>query len=242
MSQSNFELKASEINSITNATSPVVPVENMIQESEDVFVWCQVDKDMLIRAGLDWHFVDELPIRAGALRYIQSRWQKEYLSVEDAQRLWKNESHDAYGLRDEIVHHYLHAFRKMPNEHAQTQRIAEGSGHADMIQDLANLAMLGKDNAQVLAAVGFDLALLDLAESKSSQLANLLAQSNGERMSTSELKTTRDKAYAYLKQAVDEVRHHGQYVFWRNEDRLKGYVSKYHKLRNRKNKSKDEQE
>ena len=33
----------------------------------------------------------------------------------------------------------------------------------------------------------------------------------------------RDKAYTHLKQAVDQVRECGQYVFWRNEARLKGY-------------------
>ena len=37
----------------------------------------------------------------------------------------------------------------------------------------------------------------------------------------------RDKAYTHLKQAVDEVRECGQYVFWRNEARLKGYSSRY---------------
>jgi len=37
----------------------------------------------------------------------------------------------------------------------------------------------------------------------------------------------RDKAYTHLKQAVDQVRECGQYVFWRNEARLKGYGSRY---------------
>ena len=37
----------------------------------------------------------------------------------------------------------------------------------------------------------------------------------------------RDKAYTHLKQAVDEVRECGHYVFWRNEARLKGYSSRY---------------
>ena len=40
--------------------------------------------------------------------------------------------------------------------------------------------------------------------------------------------------YSTMKQAVDEIRATGQYVFWRDEDRKKGYVSQYLKrVRNR---------
>jgi len=37
----------------------------------------------------------------------------------------------------------------------------------------------------------------------------------------------RDQAYTHLKQAVDAVRACGQYLFWRNDERLKGYASRY---------------
>jgi hypothetical protein len=39
------------------------------------------------------------------------------------------------------------------------------------------------------------------------------------------VKEMRDKAYAFMKLAVDEIRATGQYAFWRDEDRKKGYVS-----------------
>jgi len=41
----------------------------------------------------------------------------------------------------------------------------------------------------------------------------------------SEAMIIRDKAYTYMKQAVDEIRECGKFVFWRNPDRLKGYMS-----------------
>ena len=39
-----------------------------------------------------------------------------------------------------------------------------------------------------------------------------------------------------MKQAVDEIRRHGQYVFWRNEARKKGYVSRYYRTMHGRNK------
>lgn len=37
----------------------------------------------------------------------------------------------------------------------------------------------------------------------------------------------RENAYTYLKQAIDEIRECGKFVFWRNPERMKGYVSEH---------------
>ena len=42
-----------------------------------------------------------------------------------------------------------------------------------------------------------------------------------------------------MKVAVDEIRATGQYVFWRDEDRKKGYASNYHKKRSKKREKQD---
>lgn len=44
------------------------------------------------------------------------------------------------------------------------------------------------------------------------------------RENDSEAMLVRDKAFTYLKQAVDQIRECGKFVFWRNPDRLKGYA------------------
>lgn len=49
----------------------------------------------------------------------------------------------------------------------------------------------------------------------------------------------RDRAYIYLKEAVDQICEYGKYVFWEDEDRLEKYASEYYrKLR----KEREEQE
>ena len=229
MSKEQFELKRVAIEAITDkeTATPSMPVAIALQEAEDQYEWCQPDKEVLAKAGLDLALVDDLPARIGACRYTQSTWQKEYKSIEDAQREWLAKSPAAYELRDEILHHFFHAYRKNPDLLSKVQKIAEGNSHADMIQDLSDMAVLGTGNPEPLQAIAFDMNKLAIAAETSAAMADLLAKSNGAKLSDNKLKTLRDKAYTYVKQAVDEIRHHGQYVFWRNEERKKGYVSRY---------------
>jgi hypothetical protein len=231
MSKEQFDLKKATIEAIPDkeVRYPDMPVDVALQEAEDLFVWCQPDKDLLTKAGFDWKLAEDLPARAASLRYVQSQWQKDFRSQEEVQKEWAEKSPAAYDLRDELVHHFYNAFHKADDLYARTQKIAEGSGHADMIQDLSDLAALGKANTSYLTAISMDLGLLDKADTQSVQMAALLAQVNGKRMVDNSLRLLRDKAYMHLKEAVDEIRRAGQYVFWRDEQRKKVYVSKYGK-------------
>lgn len=74
-----------------------------------------------------------------------------------------------------------------------------------------------------------DMKLFDTAAASADELFSVLAMANGEVGDDDQAKENRDKAYTYMKQVVDEIRATGQYLFWRDEDRKKGYVSVYHK-------------
>ena len=231
MSKEQFDLKQDIIEAIPNdqAVYPNIPVYTALQESEDLIVWCIPDKDRLIKASLDWLLAEDLPVRTGALRYIQSQWQKEYKSVKDAQKEWKQQSPGAFQLRDNLLHDFFHAYFRFPDLYARTQKIAEGDSNADMIQDLSDLAALGKANPEPLQAISFDETQLDAAAETSEQMAVLLANANGDKLTNNDLRLLRDKAYTHMKEAVDEIRRCGQYVFWKDEQRMKGYVSQYYK-------------
>jgi hypothetical protein len=93
----------------------------------------------------------------------------------------------------------------------------------------SNLAGLGKAHLEPLLKIRIDPAQLDKADSMSDELADLLASAQVEREGGNGSVTIRDQAYTHLKEAVDEIRASGQYVFWRNEERFQGYISQYHK-------------
>lgn len=225
----DYNARINEISAIPDekAPEPVMPVDVFLQESENLYQWSLMDADPLSAIGTGPGIINEIPIRAGACREAQSRWFKDYNSQMEAQRLWAEQSPQAYALRDELLHTFRYGYRNDAALLARVAGIAEGNTNADMIQDLNDLAVLGNNNPAPLQAIGFDLGKLTLAAETSDAMANLLALANGDRASKSETKKLRDKAFAYLKESVDQVREAGKYLFWKNEDRYKGYVSKY---------------
>ena len=136
-----------------------IPVGIYIQESEDLYKWCLDDKDELTAKGLDWTLVEDLPIRCGALREASTNWSREWRTREEAEQLWLLESPKGYDLRNEIAHHFYYAFNDDPSLIAKVNSYLEGTTHAEMIQCLNNLSVLGRDNQELLTAIGFDTGL-----------------------------------------------------------------------------------
>lgn len=81
MSKQDYDAEVPAIQAIENGNikEPDMPVAIALQEAEDLNEWCITDKEVLIKAGLDWKLVENLPQRIGALRYIQSQWQRTTL-------------------------------------------------------------------------------------------------------------------------------------------------------------------
>ncbi len=211
-----------------------IPLGVYIQEADNLYQWCQEDKDTLTGLGLSWELVEDLPVRSGALREAESLWNAERFTRQEASETWEEESAAAYDLRDELLQYFRFAFRNDPGLSEQVRRIARGRGHADMIQDLNNLCILGKQNPGLLANINFDMSLLDKAAEKADQMAQLLAEANTERAEYKEAKKIRNQAFTHLKEAVDEIYKYGRFAFRDNHERRKGYRSNYMYMRRKK--------
>ena len=211
-----------------DANTPNMPVDVFIQESENLYKWCQGDKEALVKADLDWKLVKDMPARAGALREAESRWFLHRFQREESRIEWIKRSPEAYDLRDQLLHTYAFAYRKHADLAARVAAIREGSTHADMIQDLNNLAVIGRENPEQLKKIHFDMDLVEKAAQTADEMGALYAASNANDEDSEVLKI-RNKAYTYLRQAVDEVRDCGHFVFWRDKRRLRGYISRYHR-------------
>ena len=209
--------------------TPNIPIDVFVQEAENLYHWCLDDQQALTKVGLDWNLATTLPSRAGACREAQSLWNKERNTREEAEQAWKEQAPAAFDLRDQLLHDFRFAFRKSEGLLKRVDEIAQGDTNSDMVQDLNDLATLGKANTGLLTPISFDLTRLDLAADLSDRMGDLLGATNGERKEVSETMVMRNAAYTYLKQAVDEIRECGKFAFWRNPERFKGYVSNYHK-------------
>lgn len=91
-----------------------------------------------------------------AHKHLKSLWYKDRYSQEEAQRDWTVRSPLAYELRDELLHDFRFAYRADVILLDRVAAIAEGNSHADMIQYLNDLAMLGRANPAPLIAIAFD--------------------------------------------------------------------------------------
>jgi len=229
MSQQNYDALKEEITAIPmeEVKIPNMPVHVYLQEASDLGEWSKEDQPKLLAINTAQELFDGLEARIGALRYAQSLWNKERYTKEEAQREWDEKSPDGYDLKDELENDFRFAFRRRSDLLSKVSAIEDGTGHADMVQDLSDLAALGKANLPLLQTINFDETKLTRAENQSTELSTLLAKANGERQDTTEPKVMRDKAYTYLKKAVDEIQAAGKYVFWKDDVRRKGYYSKY---------------
>ena len=217
---------------------PKIPIDVYIQEAETLYHWSLEDKDKLVNKGLAKDLIEDLPVRTALLRDAESKWQLEKYGQEDIQKEWSEQSSIAYKLKDELIHDFKFAFRKDNELLKRVGAIKTGTGHADMFQDLSDLSILGREYAEKLKVIGFDFTLLDKANELAKNLPALFGKIKSKK--GRETKKFRDQCYTYLNQAVEEIREHGQYVFWKDEERKKGYYSQHIKNRNVKKSVKNE--
>ncbi|MCG8322148.1 MAG: hypothetical protein MI921_21805 [Cytophagales bacterium] len=225
----DYQAKLAEIQAIPieEVKEPGIPVDVALQEAENLHHWANDDADALKLVGITAAMIKELPVRAGACREAQSIWNKDYRSQQEAQKQWAEQAPLAYDLRDDLLASLRFAYRKDDALLSRVSAITEGTGHADMLQDLNDIAVLGRENPDPLTAISFDLAQLDVAATRADELADLLAEANGDKADQNESKLIRDQAYTHLKALVDEIREAGKYVFRKDKNRLKGYASEY---------------
>ncbi|MCP5103143.1 MAG: hypothetical protein GY950_07185 [bacterium] len=229
-SKEDYDAKLDAIQAIEDSqiTPPLsIPVDVYLQETENLYDWCMEDIDTLTAKGLNADLVTDLPVRAGALRRSESRWNLQRFSKEEAAKKWAEDSPAAYDLRNVLIHEFRFAFRDDKDLTKKVKQVANGYGHADMIQDLSDLSVLGKEHPDLLTAIGFDLLLLDEADAKADELSALYAVVIGDRASYNASKKIRDQAHTYLKTIVDDIHRFGQHAFWRDDERKTGYRSNF---------------
>lgn len=229
MSKQDYDAHNKRIMSIPHekVKEPFMPVSITVQMGEDLFVWAKDDLEELVKAGLDATLIEELPARAGALRYKQSQWNSDKNTRSEYIKKWKSDCPEGFELQAEFAHYFRFAFHNQPDLLNRVDDITANNGNADMIQDLMDYATLGNDNLPLLQNVGFDTKKLKRAEQLAATLSETLAYNNNDQSQSNELKEERDRTFMHLYDAIREVNRVGQFVFWRNPERKKGYINTY---------------
>jgi hypothetical protein len=241
-----FDLNAriEELRSMNGLKSsrPDMPVPVVAQEAYDLYEWCQPDKEFLINAGLNWFYVEELKIRTNVLVNLESAWVNQRDSVSEFEKEWKVALPCARDLRAEMAHYFFKALASIPDVHVKVRKMSKGRSNAAVSAGLFELAELGSLYQAELERNGIDLCILDKAMKAGGDLTRLQAKLNAFKGGKAEGQFLRNKAYYHLREVVDEVRRIGKFVFWKNEERYKGYLSDFLKSKTHKLKHKNNQE
>ena len=240
----DYEAKIDVIKSIQDkdAKSPNMPVDVYVQGAEDILSVVNDHKDKFKAISFDMSLINDLSVRCGACREAESRWHALFNTKEDAQRIWLEESPKAYFMRDDLLDVLRYAFRKNKRLLNRARNIAKGKGHSDMIQDLNDIAALGRDNPKYFKAINFDVANFEKTDDMAHRMAKVLANAHKED-GISEARIIRDKAYTHLKEAMDEIKEAGKFIFRYNHAIIEKFSSDYfHKMNNGQKKEDEEEE
>ncbi len=139
-------------------------------------------------AGLAIEFVDDLPNRCEAATKAEAQWYVQMNTKRKSILEWEKQALLTFELRKQLLHNFRFAFRYYPQLLKTLKFISRGDSHAKKIQDLNDLAVLGKANNPLLEAIHFNMSLLDKAAQASAEMTVLLADATRDRMAPNEAK------------------------------------------------------
>ncbi|MBK3519951.1 hypothetical protein [Carboxylicivirga marina] len=204
-----------------------IPLSVAVQEAGNLHERVGLDLTKLLELGMPPELQERLAKLRAAVFAAEVNWQEHQSERKKAQELWKEKAPALYALRKDMVEHLAFAFRKDERLMEQIADIEEGNSHADAIEDLARLAVLGTQNPEQVQAINYDATKFGTANTMVSEMSGVLSAANGYLYRDDEHKLIRDKAYTLLKEVVDEIRDYGQFAFRKDAEHVKGYSSKY---------------
>jgi len=204
-----------------------MPIGIYVNEAEGLYNHATADLPKLMAVGMPTKLLEIILPYTRALRTAQSNWEELTSDRKQVKKFWKAEAPAFFQFRRDLIDHMEFAYRNDEDVLKKLDAINEGDSNADAIQDMANLAVLGKANPEPLRAIKFDLTLLDIAASDADRMAGVLGAVNGQMYVDDDSKVIRDKAFTLLKGVVDEIRNYGRFVFRNEPDHLRSYSSKY---------------
>jgi hypothetical protein len=186
------------------------------------------DGEALVAGGLGQEIVDTLDAKIGCYSFASAKLTAVFGQKGQIYTSWKDGEKDGYTLRREVLHHYEFLYRNNSNALASVANIKSGRGRTDMIQDLLDISVLGKNQSKELrAASTFDMGWLNQCEKLNSTLSNLLAELN----TTPEVEAINEKikmqAYTWLEESLIEIRSYANYIFNGDLEKIEEYKKSY---------------
>ncbi len=218
------ELPADEVR------APPMPVDRMVAEALSLDVAAQSVRELLISKGLAPEQLAQLPLLADALSEAQAELNPlRSLRRSDPELALEAE---AVELRAEVMTEARFVLRKDIDAQGALDRVQEGSGLDDLVQDLRELAVLIELNEAAFEKAGTDPRTKTArARAIATQLATQVATRRGAGRTSAGALETRDRAATLLADTMAEVRAYAALAFRKTPRLLAKFRSAYNARR-----------
>jgi hypothetical protein len=210
---------------------PNIPIGVFLQEAYNIFRFCRNDRELLIRKGLDWAIVEELPQRIEFLREAEAEWWQARFGVTPVRQEYEHWLEIATTVKKDLIHDMEYAFADSTNLLQLVATLKKGSSEEELDRDLSTLLRCAQENAPRLLAKGSDPKLVKDLEECGQKFSPLLIKFRLEEIETDSKQTDRNRAYLFCAVAVEAIRDCARYALRNDRKRLRGYLSEYFRRR-----------
>lgn len=205
-----------------------IPVEILISESIFLHAWCQDDKTELVSAGVDWSFVESLPVVCEQCQTLYAKSCVEMNELAIHKKRLKKRFKAAIRVRSMIAD----KIRDTLKSAECTQKLSvyhRRRKYAEVIQDLHELAGLCSILQPQLDAVGFKASRAGAVTKCASLRLNDYLAVKQMGINARELRLEYLDSYRTLYNTVQQIRNKALAYFSKGSQRRDGYVSQYRK-------------
>jgi hypothetical protein len=145
-----------------------------------------------------------------------------------AAKEWNARKPEGVEVRRVLIRSFLYAFRNSPELLKSVQQIIDGKGNRDLLIDILSCSKLGKSNIGLLNAINSDITLIDRAAQLYTELSDIFARMTVDPAKHKKAESIYNKAWTYLKEALDEIYQAGRYAFDETDERHGLFYSDYY--------------
>jgi hypothetical protein len=213
--------------------APSIPVDILVQEGVQLAAYAVENWEQLSVRKISRELLDDIPSRCELCRIAEAKWLTVKNKKENLEKQWAVEVPLIKKLLADILHNMRYAFRNHPEVLDTLHNTIDSKRLGAVIQNLKFVYELGTQNRALYEESGFDMAEIEKAGQKATELSALLADKRVQAKGGKQLLTVRNRAATFLKTAVNDIRAAGQNVFWHDEVNLSRYTSEYIRNLNR---------
>jgi hypothetical protein len=205
-----------------------MPIDEAAAEAQRVGALVKQYDAILRKTGIDTTYLDTLVKRIGAFVWSAAVIQSLVETETTANKEWNARKSEGVEIRRVLIRTFQYAFRNDSDLLESVQLIIDGKGNRDFLLDILSCSKLGKSNINLLTAINADVTLLDKAAILYTELSDIFSRMSIDPVKHSKAVSIYNKAWTYLKEALDEIYEAGRYAFDESDERHGLFYSDYY--------------